>query len=74
MRFDCLDVMAVRLFAMRCFRSLYHRGNTRGLRVINIHGIGVMGKEARAWSALNPPLLPAAAVATGEPHLLEPLP
>ncbi|QVX40721.1 toxin-activating lysine-acyltransferase (plasmid) [Ralstonia solanacearum] len=59
-----------RLFATRCFRSLYHRGNTRGLRVKNFRGIGVMTEEARAWSQLNPPLLPTAA-AVSAPHSLE---
>ncbi|MCL1861381.1 MAG: toxin-activating lysine-acyltransferase [Proteobacteria bacterium] len=63
-----------RLFATRCVRSLYHRGNTRGMRVMNFHGIGVMAEEARAWFALNPPLLPVAAVATDESHRLETLP
>jgi len=58
--------LTTRLFATRCFRSLYHRGNERGLRVKNFHGIGVMAEEARAWSILNPPLLPAAATASGE--------
>lgn len=60
-----------RLFATRCFRSLYHRGNTRGLRVKDFHGIGVMAEEARAWSHLNPPLLPTAAAAAGVSHLPE---
>ncbi|MCL2644472.1 MAG: toxin-activating lysine-acyltransferase [Betaproteobacteria bacterium] len=63
-----------RLFATHCFRSLDHRGNTRGLRVKNFHGIGVMAEEARAWSILNPPLLPAATAATGELHLSDPQP
>ena len=60
-----------RLFATRCVRALYHRGNDRGLRVMDFHGIGVMAEEARAWSALNPPLLPLAAHAAGTSHLPE---
>ena len=63
--------LTARLFATRCFRSLYHRGNARGLRVKDFHGIGVMAEEARAWSQLNPPLLPTAAVAGGASHLPE---
>ncbi|SEL90312.1 cytolysin-activating lysine-acyltransferase [Roseateles sp. YR242] len=50
--------LTTQLFATRCFRSLHHRGNSRGLRVKDFHGIGVMTEEARAWSQLNPPLLP----------------
>ncbi len=53
--------LTTRLFATRCFRSLHHRGNSNGLRVKDFHGIGVMAEEARAWSLLNPPLLPAPA-------------
>ncbi|MCL2162441.1 MAG: toxin-activating lysine-acyltransferase [Betaproteobacteria bacterium] len=58
--------LMARLFPTTCARSLYHRGETRGLRVMEFHGIGVTAKEARAWSALNPPLLPAATAATSE--------
>lgn len=63
--------LTTKLFATHCFRSLYHRGNTRGLRVKDFHGIGVMAEEARAWSQLNPPLLPTAAAAAGASHLPE---
>lgn len=38
-----------RLFADRCLRSLYHRGDERGLRVMEFKGIAVMKEEARAW-------------------------
>ncbi len=67
----CARQLMARLFATRCVRALYHRGNDRGLRVMDFHGIGVMAEEARAWSALNPPLLPLAAHAAGTSHLPE---
>jgi len=43
-----------RLFANRCVRALYHRGDERGLRVKTFQGIGVMPEEARAWFAAHP--------------------
>lgn len=63
--------LMARLFATRCVRGLYHRGNDRGLRVMDFHGIGVMAEEARAWSALNPPFLPPAIDAAGASHFPE---
>jgi cytolysin-activating lysine-acyltransferase len=47
-----------RLFAPHCFRALHHRGNERGLRIVNYHGIAVLPGEAKAWRTLNPPVLP----------------
>lgn len=41
--------VAARLFADCCLRSLYHRGDERGLRVMEFRGIAVMKDEARAW-------------------------
>ncbi len=64
--------LVTRLFATRCMRALYHRGDTRGLKVMDFHGIGVMAEEARAWSALNPPLLPALTQMLGESSSSEP--
>lgn len=43
-----------RLFSDRCFRALQHRGNERGLRVMEFKGIAVMAAEARAWFARHP--------------------
>lgn len=43
-----------RLFANRCVRTLYHRGDQRGLKVKTFHGIGVMPETARAWFAAHP--------------------
>jgi cytolysin-activating lysine-acyltransferase len=43
-----------RLFTNRWMRSLYHRGNDRGLRVKTFHGIGVMSDEARFWFETHP--------------------
>lgn len=43
-----------RLFANRCARALYHRGEERGLRVKTFHGIGVIAEQAQAWFAAHP--------------------
>ncbi|MEX3956600.1 toxin-activating lysine-acyltransferase [Trinickia sp. EG282A] len=41
--------LVARLFADRCLRSLYHRGDERGLRVMEFNGIAVTKEEARTW-------------------------
>lgn len=43
-----------RLWPGRIFRSLYHRGDERGLRVMNFQGIAVLDLEAQAWFATHP--------------------
>lgn len=45
------------LFSWRCGRSLYHRGNERGLRIRQFHGNAVSSAEARAWFAAHPAAL-----------------
>ncbi|MGN8278609.1 toxin-activating lysine-acyltransferase [Pseudomonas sp. SMV71] len=42
------------LFANRCGRALYHRGEERGLRVKTFQGIGVIPEQAKAWFAAHP--------------------
>ena len=42
------------LFANYCFRSLYHRGNERGLRIKTFHGSGVTKHDAQYWFATHP--------------------
>lgn len=42
------------LFANRCARALYHRGDERGLRVKTFQGIGVIPEQAKAWFAAHP--------------------
>ena len=42
------------LFADRIMRTLYHRGDQRGLRVKNFHGIAVLPQEARHWFETHP--------------------
>jgi cytolysin-activating lysine-acyltransferase len=37
-----------------CIRSLHHKGSTRGLKVIQIHGVAVHTKEAEHWFETNP--------------------
>jgi len=42
------------LFASQCGRSLYHRGESKGLRVQTFHGRVVTHKEARQWFNTHP--------------------
>ena len=46
--------IVAQLFADRCLRSLCHRGDERGLRVMEHRGIAVLKDEARAWFAGHP--------------------
>lgn len=43
-----------RLWPGRIFRALYHKGEERGLRVIDFQGIAVLDLEAQAWFASHP--------------------
>ena len=36
------------------FRALHHKGEERGLRVLNFQGIAVLDLEAQAWFATHP--------------------
>ena len=47
-------ILERRLFATRWARSLYHRGNEKGLRVMTFHGIAVLKQEARYWFEMHP--------------------
>lgn len=61
---DCIvpfgDVLSLRhlvtsvLFPQRCFRSLWHRGESQGKCVINFRGAGVTPPQARAWRGAHP--------------------
>ncbi len=42
------------LFPDDCFRSLWHRGEERGKRVINFHGKNISSLQAREWRAAHP--------------------
>lgn len=42
------------LFAHRCARTLYHRGNQRGLRIKNFYGQAVTREEAHVWFEAHP--------------------
>ena len=42
------------LFKNNCVRTLYHRGNVRGLRVIEFRGADVPPETAKAWFARHP--------------------
>ena len=47
-------LLAQRLFSNRCMRSLYHRANRNGLRILTFHGIAMMPQEANLWFAAHP--------------------
>jgi len=52
------SLLARTVFENRCFRSLYHRGNEKGLRVMNFHGNGVLPEEFKFWIDTHPVDLP----------------
>lgn len=43
-----------RLFPGWCARALHHRGDEKGLRVIQFHGLAVTPPEARFWFEQHP--------------------
>lgn len=47
-------LLSHQLFINRCVRSLYHRGNGKRTRVMQMHGVAVLPLEARHWFATNP--------------------
>ncbi len=47
-------LLARQLFANRCMRSLYHRGDQRGLKIKTFRGMAVLPEEARAWFETHP--------------------
>lgn len=49
-----MSLLRRRLWPNRICRSLYHRGEERGLRVMQFHGIGVLDLEAQAWFTTHP--------------------
>ncbi|MWN70081.1 toxin-activating lysine-acyltransferase, partial [Escherichia coli] len=42
------------IFPRLCWRSLYHRGQQTGLRVMNFRGAQVSREEARQWRVQHP--------------------
>jgi len=42
------------LFADRCFRSLYHRGNERGMKIKQFRGRALLPIEATHWFETHP--------------------
>ncbi|WP_137547358.1 toxin-activating lysine-acyltransferase, partial [Escherichia coli] len=42
------------IFPRLCWRSLYHRGQQTGLRVMNFRGAQVSHEEARQWRVQHP--------------------
>ena len=56
-----MQLVRKRLMATRIMRTLYHRGAERGMRIMELHGMAVHPREARAWFALHPPATPAIA-------------
>lgn len=59
-------VLATRLFPSGLARALYHRGDTRGLRVLTFRGIAVMPEEARFWFESHPVMLDRSAARVAE--------
>jgi cytolysin-activating lysine-acyltransferase len=53
--------IVAQLFSDCCMRSLCHRGDERGLRVMEHRGIAVLKDEARAWFFDHP-------IANARPH------
>lgn len=49
------SIISRRVFPGQCGRSLYHRGDEKGLRIVSFHGIAVTPEEARFWFEHNPP-------------------
>lgn len=49
------------LFANRCGRFLYHRGNERGLKIKTFCGKAVLREELREWLATHPVAMPSTA-------------
>ncbi|SMB21502.1 putative hemolysin activating-like protein [Sterolibacterium denitrificans] len=47
-----------RLFANRCLRTLYHRGNERGFRIKHFRGSAVLPAQAREWFESHPVAYP----------------
>ena len=48
------------LFAGRCARTLYHRGDERGMKIKTFRGIAVLPEEARVWFETHPVALASA--------------
>ena len=48
------SLMGRYLIPTQCFRSLYHRGDERGLKVLTFHGAAVSKQEKAAWIADHP--------------------
>ena len=48
------SLMARYLMPTQCFRSLYHRGDERGFKVLTFHGAAVSKQEKAAWIADHP--------------------
>jgi cytolysin-activating lysine-acyltransferase len=42
------------VFANDVARSLYHKGTSKGIRIMPFHGIAVLSKEARHWFETHP--------------------
>lgn len=61
------------LFANRCMRALYHRGNERGLRIKTFQGAAVPPAQAREWFKAHPVVHPVAHPTShpSTPHLAE---
>lgn len=48
------QLLKQQLFANRCMRALYHRGNDRGLKIKTFHGKAMLPEQARGWFEAHP--------------------
>ena len=48
------QLLTHQLFTNGLFRSLYHRGDDKGLRIIEFHGVAIHPAEARHWFDTHP--------------------
>lgn len=62
-------VLQQKLFARRWMRTLYHRGDQRGLKIKTFQGNAVLPEEARLWFEAHPPCRPSGAPA-GAQHIV----
>lgn len=47
-------LMTNQLFINGLFRTLYHKGDTKGLRILELHGIGMHPIEVKHWLEEHP--------------------
>lgn len=51
---DVMPLVRRHIFANKVVRALYHRGQERGMRIMQWRGIAVMREEEKYWDAIHP--------------------